>query len=63
MMIESVAYPETAMEEGGARPATLRSIYVAAVAERCAELGSPLSGVERLGYEARAAELFPEEAV
>lgn len=56
--MESVA--EAATER--TRAETLRAIYVEAVAERCAELGSPLTEIERAGYAARAEMIYPDEA-
>jgi hypothetical protein len=55
--MESVA--EAAAER--TRAEILREVYVEAVEERCAELGSPLSPAERAGYVERARELYPDD--
>jgi hypothetical protein len=49
-----------ARTETETRAETLREVYVEALAERCAELGSPLTAEERVGYEAKALMLYPD---
>jgi hypothetical protein len=43
-----------------ARAEALREVYLAAVEERCRELGDPLTPAERRGYEARAETMYPD---
>lgn len=59
--VDTARIAQATAEGEEARPATLRSIYVEAVEERTRELrGYGLDEIERLGFEAKARELYPE---
>jgi hypothetical protein len=55
-----MAEVSVARAETETRAETLREAYLAAVAERCVELGSPLTEEERDEFAARAEAMYPD---